>query len=167
MSNSAFNIPKIHFEDWQLELAVKLLDSFDIDEHTLIDVLQSFQDRFGYIDKTLIPLLAKFFNVSSTEVQGVMSFYHDFRTTKPASYVLKICQAESCQAMGSRKLTAELKATLDIDFLETNAAADITLEPVYCLGNCSCSPNLMINSKIISRLTSEKLQQLLQDIKAS
>lgn len=166
MSNSAFNIPKIHFEDWQLELAVKLLDSFDIDEHTLIDVLQSFQDRFGYIDKTLIPLLAKFFNVSSTEVQGVMSFYHDFRTTKPASYVLKICQAESCQAMGSRKLTAELKATLDIDFHETNAAADITLEPVYCLGNCSCSPNLMINSKIISRLTSEKLQQLLQDIKA-
>jgi len=166
VSNSAFNIPKIHFEDWQLELAVKLLDSFDIDEHTLIDVLQSFQDRFGYIDKTLIPLLAKFFNVSSTEVQGVMSFYHDFRTTKPASYVLKICQAESCQAMGSRKLTAELKATLDIDFHETNAAADITLEPVYCLGNCSCSPNLMINSKIISRLTSEKLQQLLQDIKA-
>ena len=166
MSNSAFNIPKIHFEDWQLELAVKLLDSFDIDEHTLIDVLQSFQDRFGYIDKTLIPLLAKFFNVSSTEVQGVMSFYHDFRTTKPASYVLKICQAESCQSMGSRKLTAELKATLDIDFHETNAAADITLEPVYCLGNCSCSPNLMINSKIISRLTSEKLQQLLQDIKA-
>jgi len=166
VSNSAFNIPKIHFEDWQLELAVKLLDSFDIDEHTLIDVLQSFQDRFGYIDKTLIPLLAKFFNVSSTEVQGVMSFYHDFRTTKPASYVLKICQAESCQSMGSRKLTAELKATLDIDFHETNAAADITLEPVYCLGNCSCSPNLMINSKIISRLTSEKLQQLLQDIKA-
>lgn len=166
MSNSAFNIPKIHFEDWQLELAVKLLDSFDIDEHTLIDVLQSFQDRFGYIDKTLIPLLAKFFNVSSTEVQGVMSFYHDFRTTKPGSYVLKICQAESCQAMGSRKLTAELKATLDIDFHETNAAADITLEPVYCLGNCSCSPNLMINSKIISRLTSEKLQQLLKDIKA-
>ncbi len=166
MSDHAFNIPKNHYEDWQFELAVTLLNSFDIDEDTLIDVLHSFQDHFGYIDKALIPLLAKFFNLSNTEVHGVMSFYHDFRTTKPASYVLKICQAESCQAMGSRKLTAELKAALDIDFHETNTVADITLEPVYCLGNCSCSPNLMINSKIISRLTSEKLQQILQNIKA-
>jgi formate dehydrogenase subunit gamma len=166
VSDHAFNIPKNHYEDWQFELAVTLLNSFDIDEDTLIDVLHSFQDHFGYIDKALIPLLAKFFNLSNTEVHGVMSFYHDFRTTKPASYVLKICQAESCQAMGSRKLTAELKAALDIDFHETNTVADITLEPVYCLGNCSCSPNLMINSKIISRLTSEKLQQILQNIKA-
>ena len=67
--------------------------------------------------------------------------------------------------MGSRKLTAELKAALEIDFHETNTDADITLEQVYCLGNCSCSPNLMINSQIISRLTSEKLKQILENLR--
>lgn len=165
MSDFALNIPKNQYEDWQLDVAQKHLKNFDIEEHNLVDVLHFFQDTYGYIDKALIPLLAKFFNLSKAEVHGVISFYHDFRDTKPASYVFKICQAESCQAMGSRKLTAELKAALKIDFHETSKLADITLEPVYCLGNCSCSPNLMINSKIISRLTSEKLNQILTNLR--
>ncbi len=167
VSDFAFDIPKNHYEDWQLELAENQLKNFDPEDNNLIDVLHFYQDSFGYIDKALIPLLAKFFNLSKAEVHGVISFYHDFRSTKPASYVLKICQAESCQAMGSELLTAELKAALNIDFHETNTAADITLEPVYCLGNCSCSPNLMINSQIISRLNSEKVKQILQNLKAS
>jgi formate dehydrogenase subunit gamma len=165
VSDFSLNIPKNCYEDWQLEAAQNHLKNFDIEEHNLVDVLHFFQGTFGYIDKALIPLLAKFFNLSKAEVHGVISFYHDFRDTKPASYVIKICQAESCQAMGSRKLTAELKAALEIDFHETNTDADITLEQVYCLGNCSCSPNLMINSQIISRLTSEKLKQILENLR--
>jgi formate dehydrogenase subunit gamma len=161
----AHNIPKNHFEDWQPDLAASLLKDFDSEEHNLLDVLHFFQGTFGYIDKELIPLLAKFFNLSRAEVHGVISFYHDFRELKPASYVLKICQAESCQAMGCRKLTTELKAALDIDFHETSTEADITLEPVYCLGNCSCSPNLMINSQLFSRVTSESLKRILQRFK--
>jgi formate dehydrogenase subunit gamma len=165
VSDFANNILKNSYVDWNLELAQAYLKNFDIEDDNLIDVLHFFQASFGYIDKELIPLLANFFNLSKTEVHGVISFYHDFRDSKPASYVLKICQAESCQAMGSRKLTAELKAALEIDFHQTNEIADITLEPVYCLGNCSCSPNLMINSTIISRLNSEKLKLLLQNLK--
>lgn len=164
MLDIAHNVPKNHFEDWQLELAAKLLKDFDSEEHNLLDVLHFFQGTFGYIDKELIPLLAKFFNLSRAEVHGVISFYHDFRDEKPAAYVLKICQAESCQAMGSNKLTTELKAALNIDFHETSTATDITLEPVYCLGNCSCSPNLMINSQMFSRVTSESLTQILQGL---
>lgn len=161
------NIPKNHFKDWQPDLAANLLKNFDSEEHNLLDVLHSFQGTFGFIDKELIPLLAKFFNLSRAEVHGVISFYHDFREKKPASYVLRICQAESCQAMGSRKLTAELKAALNIDFHESNSEADITLEPVYCLGNCSCSPNLTINSEMFSRVSSESLKQILQGLKAA
>lgn len=163
----AHSITKNSFESWQLEKLPDLLKNFDSEEDNLLDVLHFFQRTFGYIDKEGIPFLAKFFNLSRAEVQGVLSFYHDFRESKPASYIIKICQAESCQAMGSRKLTAELKTSLDIDFHETNTEADVTLEPVYCLGNCSCSPNLTINSQMFSRVTSEKLTQLLQDLKTA
>ena len=165
MLDRTLTIPKNRFEDWHLEKVSSLLKNFDNEEHNLIDVLHFFQRTFGYIDKEVIPLLAKFFNLSRAEIHGVISFYHDFRQSKPASYILRICQAESCQAMGSRKLTTELKAALNIDFHETNNEADITLEPVYCLGNCSCSPNLTINSQIFSRVTSDHLKQILEELK--
>lgn len=167
MFNKAQNIPKNNFKIWQLAQAENLLKDFDYEEHNLLDALHALQLTFGYVDKEIIPALAKFFNLSRAEVHGVISFYHDFRESKPASYILKICQAESCQAMGSRELTAELKATLNVDFHETSPDADITLEPVYCLGNCSCSPNLMINSQIFSRVNSENLKQILQGLKES
>ncbi len=81
VSDFAFDIPKNHYEDWQLELAENQLKNFDPEDNNLIDVLHFYQDSFGYIDKALIPLLAKFFNLSKAEVHGVISFYHDFRST--------------------------------------------------------------------------------------
>lgn len=164
MLDNAYRIDKNHYKDWQVELAEELLKEFDHEEHNLLDVLHFFQNEFGYIDKELIPPLAKFFNLSRADVHGVVSFYHDFREQKTGSYVLKICQAESCQAMGSRKLTEEIKNYLGIDFHETHAEKDITLEPVYCLGNCSCSPNVMLNTKIFSRTSTEQLKQILQTL---
>ena len=62
-------------------------------------------------------------------------FYHDFRTSPAAKHVVKICEAEACQAMGSRELTAHAKSSLGLDMHSSNDK--VTLEPVYCLGNCA------------------------------
>jgi formate dehydrogenase subunit gamma len=161
MPNKTHKISPNKFRDWHADSASSLLKKLDADDDNLLDALHFFQNEFGYIDKELIPLLAKFYNLSRADVHGVVSFYEDFREQKPAAYVLKICQAESCQAMGSRKLTADIKEHLGIGFHETNHEKGISLEPVYCLGNCSCSPNVMINSSILSRVDSEELKQTL------
>ena len=39
---------------------------------------------------------------SRADVHGVVSYYHDYRTTAPGKHIIKICQAEAFQAMGSR-----------------------------------------------------------------
>ena len=50
--------------------------------------------------RAAIPLIAEALNLSKAEVHGVVSFYHDFRTAPVDGDVLKVCRAESCQAMG-------------------------------------------------------------------
>lgn len=164
MQDTVKAITKNHFQDWQQKLARELLNDFDTEDHNIIDALHYCQNIFGYIDRELIPLLARLFNLSRAEVQGVVSFYPDFREQKPGAYIVKICQAESCQALGSDKLTADIKRFLGLEFHQTSSESDITLEPVYCLGNCSCSPNVMINSRIFSRVESEPLTLLLQQL---
>ena len=107
-----------------------------------------------------MPMLAKVFNISRAEVHGVTSFYHDFRRSKPGRYTIRICQAEACQAMGAEQLTAAIKAELNCDFHETTADGNFSLEPVYCLGNCACSPNMMVDKQTYARVSPASFKAL-------
>jgi len=132
----------------------------------LMPILRRVQDELGWIPPDSIPLLAQILNLSRAEVYGVVSFYHDFRREPPARNVIKVCRAESCQAMGGVALANHIKQRLKCEFGATSADRVFTLEPVYCLGNCACSPAVVINGELIGRTTSERFDAALARLEA-
>ncbi|MNE69818.1 NADP-reducing hydrogenase subunit HndA [compost metagenome] len=96
-------------------------------------------------------------------MRGVISFYHDFRTTPPARHTLRLCRAESCKSMGAETLAAQLREQLALDDHGTSADGSISLRPVYCLGACACSPALELDGELHARITPERLRQLVND----
>ncbi len=54
--------------------------------------------------------------------------------------------------MGSRVMENYAKELLGIDFHETTADGEVTLLPVYCLGNCACSPSVRVGNEIFSHV---------------
>ena len=127
----------------------------------LLPILHALQDRFGYIPQTSIVMIAEGLNLSRAEVHGVVSFYHFFRTSPPGRHVIQICASESCQATGGRALEAHARLRLGIDFHETTPDGEITLEPVYCLGNCACSPALRVNRAVLGPMDPQAFDQVL------
>ena len=91
------------------------------------------------------------------DVHGVVTFYHYFRRTPPGKHVVSLCRAESCQALGADQLAEHAKRKLGVDFHETTADGEFSLEPIYCLGNCACSPAAMVDGRLYGRLTPETL----------
>jgi len=142
-------------------IATEIINQFDAAPEMLVQVLHAFVQRYGYISEQAIRQIAAELNLSRADVHGVVSFYHDFRTTPPGEHVVKICQAEACQAMGSRDLTAHAEKKLGVDLQGTTSDGKVSLEPVYCLGNCACSPAVMINQKVYGRVSNAKLDDLL------
>ena len=132
----------------------------------LLPVLHSIQDKLGHIPPESIPMIGRAMNLSRAEVHGVMSFYHDFRSEPAGEHILHLCRAEACQAMGSRELEDHVKERLGIDYGETTSDGLFTLEPVYCLGNCACSPSLRVNDDLHARVTSEKFDELIEGMEA-
>jgi formate dehydrogenase subunit gamma len=127
----------------------------------LLLVLHAIQDELGFIPSDAIPLVAQGLNLSRAEVHGVVSFYHYFRHSPPARHTLRICRAESCQAMNGAALEQHAQHSLGIGFNQTTSDGAITLEPVYCLGACACSPAVMINDELHGRVTPARLDELL------
>lgn len=142
-----------------------LIDAHHDQAGALLPILHAIQDQFGYIPNDATPLLAKSLNLSRAEVHGVISFYHHFRSSPPGKHTLQICRAESCQSMGSRDLEAHAKTALGIDFHETTADGAISLEPVYCLGNCACSPSVRVGDDVQGRMDNAQLDALIAELR--
>lgn len=139
----------------------RLIDQYQHAPGGLLPLLHAIQAELGHIPPDAVPSVARAMNLSRAEVHGVISFYHDFREEPAGRHVLQICRAEACQAMGSRALETHAKSTLGIGFGETTANGAITLEPVYCLGNCACSPSVRIDDDIHARVDAGRLDALL------
>ena len=122
----------------------------------LLPILHAIQDALGYVPAECVPAIAKTLNLSRAEVHGVISFYHYFRDTPPGKHTIHLCRAESCQAMGGKQLENHVKTRLGIDFHETTTDGKFSLEPVYCLGNCACSPAMQIDEEIYGRVSEKK-----------
>jgi formate dehydrogenase subunit gamma len=131
----------------------------------LMPLLHAIQDDIGYVPEDVYPQISKALALSVAEVHGVVTFYHHFRTHPVGKHILQVCRAESCQAMGSEKLEAEIKASLGVDYHQTTADGEVTLLPVYCLGNCACSPAVMMDEEVYGRMNQTKVMALIGEVK--
>jgi formate dehydrogenase subunit gamma len=127
----------------------------------LISALRAVQQNFGRIPVQAVPIIANIFNVTKAEVKGVVSFYDDFKTEPVARTVVRVCQAEACQAVGSAHLTQRISRSLGVGLGETSGDRAVALEPVYCLGLCSCGPALMVGDKLYARAEGKRLDAIL------
>jgi len=129
----------------------------------LLEVLHGIQSALGFVPTAAVPLVAEGLNISRAEVHGVLTFYHYFRSSRPGRHTVSLCQAESCQSMGSEALAAHARRRLGIDFHQTTANGEFSLEPIYCLGNCACSPAAMIDGRLYGRVTPEAFDALIAE----
>ena len=133
----------------------------------LMPVLHEVQEQLGYVPGEAVPLLARALNLSRAEVQGVIGFYHDFRSEPAGRNTVHICRAEACQAMGSERLEAHAKTRLGIAYGETTADGRISLEPVYCLGNCACSPSIRVGDRLHARVSPERFDAIISELEST
>jgi formate dehydrogenase subunit gamma len=129
----------------------------------LIEILHDVQAAFGYVPAGAVPVVAEELNLSRAEVHGVVTFYHFFRRSPAGAHTVSLCQAESCQSMGAEALAEHARRRLGIDFHETTADGRFSLEPIYCLGNCACSPAAMIDGRLYGRVTPDAFDALIAE----
>lgn len=132
------------------------------DPSALIEILHDLQEAAGCIAEDDLETVASALNISRAEVHGVMSFYHDFRRTPAGRVVVKLCRAEACQSRGALALIEEACASRGIGLGGTSGDG-VTIEPVYCLGNCALAPAAMIDGRLHGRVDCGRLDRLIRE----
>lgn len=146
--------PRVRFS---VEAALK---RFGAQPGPLLQILHAVQDELGCVPPESVPLIADALNLSRAEVHGVISFYHHFRGAPPGNLVVQVCRAEACQAMNGAALAESLRDKLGVEFGATRADGKVTLESVYCLGNCACAPSITVGGKLLGRVDPQGVDAL-------
>ena len=144
------------YSSWDDARALHLVREHQHVPGALLPILHALLDEFGYVDSRCIPVVAEALNLSRAEVVGVINFYQDFRQSPPGRHVLKVCRAEACQAMGCETLFDSLRSRLAVENGATTTDGQVTLESVYCLGNCALSPAIMVDGQLHGRATADR-----------
>lgn len=123
------------------------------DRGPLMPVLHDVVEQFGFVAREDVETIATVLNLSVAEVHGVVSFYHDFRTSPGARHTVRICRAEACQAVGAQALYDGARQSL-------SARQDVALEQAFCFGNCALGPTVMVDGRLHGRVDAATLDRL-------
>ncbi len=145
---------------WSEATALEVIEAHRHLRGPLLPILHALQEAFGYIDPLALPLVASALNLSRADVHGVVTFYRDFRTSPPGTTRVMVCRAEACQAMGSADLVTHAQRRLGVELGGTTADGSVTLDQVFCLGNCALSPAVLVDGKVHGRVYAARFDDL-------
>ncbi|MEU6339362.1 NAD(P)H-dependent oxidoreductase subunit E [Streptomyces sp. NPDC046977] len=131
------------------------------DRGPLLPILHSVQAELGCVPQEAVPVLADELNLSRADVHGVVTFYHDFRREPAGRTTVRICRAEACQAVGAEDLM-DWAREAGLKPGGTTADGSVTVEQVFCLGNCALGPSVEVNGRLYGRVGTARLGSLLK-----
>ena len=142
---------------------MKVLEGIEKDKSNLIKAMQQVQSEKGYISDESIDKISEYFSLPPVEVEGVISFYTQFKRVKPGRFQISVCDGTACHIKGSPLVLNWISDELGIEDGETDEEGLFSLETVACLGCCSLAPVISINGKVYGNLDRDKLMNILDE----
>ncbi|WP_417553874.1 NAD(P)H-dependent oxidoreductase subunit E [Marinomonas fungiae] len=130
---------------WEPVTAQALIDDLKSKPGALLPILHAIQDRFSFIPEEAVALIAQSLTLPC-QVHGGISFYHHC-TQQPGRHVVDLSR-RSVSGTRFASTRSPCQSRSGVDYHQTTADRNITLEPVYCLGNCSCGPSIRVGDEI-------------------
>ncbi len=143
----------------------EILDEHPKKPRSLIPLLQSSQEEFGYLPRVVVREIADYLDMTETQVYGVATFYSQFRFEPLGDHVIRTCHGTACHVKGAEGITEAIEQELGIETGETTEDGKFTLERVACLGCCSLAPVIMIDDEVYGNLTREKAKNVLKKVR--
>jgi len=139
----------------------ELVEPFAGRPSELIQALHRVQEELGYIPEEAQRAVAAALRVPLSQVHGVVTFYHFFRTEPVGRHIIRLCLGTACYVRGAARVLQALREELGVDLGGTSADGLFTLEGVRCLGACGLAPVMMVDGEVYGRLTPRRAREIL------
>ena len=131
---------------------------------SLLPVLQAIQRKHSYVSDFAQQEVARLLDIHPVEVYSVISFYSFLHSKPRGRNIVRLCQTIACDMKNKNVIVDTVQRELGIKFGETTKDNRITLEYTNCVGMCDQGPAMIVNERVYTKLTPEKVIQILNEI---
>jgi len=153
-------------EKYKGEIA-DILSRYPVKRSALIPLLYLAQRETGYITEGAMIEIAGMLKLTPPQVYETATFYTMLNLKKVGKFHIQICKSLMCALVGSDTVIGWMKTKLGIGPGETTADGLFTLTAVECLAACGTGPMMQINDDYYERLTEEKVDRILADLRTT
>lgn len=141
----------------------EVFENYEGKREELIPVLQDVQEKLGYLPREALVSVSRFLNLPESVVFGVATFYAQFYLTRQGKHKVKVCRGTACHVRGGGRIMQAVQRKLGIKPGETTDDYEFSLERVACFGSCALAPVVVIDGKVHGRMTSRKVEKLIEE----
>ncbi len=135
----------------------------DFSRAALIPILRDIKEKHHGIDSEAMQLVASILDLPLVEVAAVSTFYSFIHAEDQGRFLFRLCRTYSCELAGKMEVARQLERELGIRFGETSADKAFTLEWANCMGMCDQGPAMLVNEDIYTKLTPDKVHEIVED----
>jgi NADH-quinone oxidoreductase subunit E len=152
--------------DANVVVAREIIGRLPRKKSAMIPLLHLAQEQDGHVTEDAMQHIAELLEVTSAEVLGVASFYEMFKFEQIGTYCINVCIGISCHLTGAWELIEHAEHVLGIKDGSTTDDGMFTVEAVECIAACTESPALSVNYRYRHRVTPDRLEALIADLRA-
>lgn len=142
------------------------VDKYGTSQENLIPILQEIQRNYSYISENAMQIVADYLNIHPSEVYRVVTFYSFLNHLPKGQFVFRLCRSLSCDMRENHCVAQQLENDLGINFGQTTSDGWFSLEWTNCLGMCDQGPALLVNERIITRVTPSQVSEIIAACRA-
>lgn len=123
------------------------------------------QDEIGSVSQELIEEIARRVGVEPLQVDEVIGYYSMLHRKPLGKYHVQVCTNICCMLVGGQELFEHACKTLGIKNKQVTPDGLFSIEEVECMGACSWAPAVQVNYDFHHRITPDRLDQLIEDVR--
>jgi len=151
-------------EKYKGEIA-DILSRYPVRRSALLPLLYLAQRETGYISEEAMKEIAGILRLTPPQVYETATFYTMLNLKPVGKFHIQVCKSLMCALVGSDQLIGWLERRLGITVGAMTADGLFSLSKVECLAACGTGPMMQINDDYYERLTEEKVDRILADLK--
>ncbi len=144
----------------------KIYKNSTISGDNIISVLQQIQNEFGYVSEEAVHWFSRRSNIPASKFYGVITFYSQFHLAPRGKHIVTVCAGTVCHVKGAPRIISKIQEDLNLkEDQETTKYKQFTLEKVNCVGSCSIAPVVLVNEKVLGKVTPSSMVKSLKNYK--
>lgn len=125
---------------------------------SLIEVLHTVQESFGYLDSESLRFVASSLRLPLSEVYGVATYYHFFNLKPAGEHTCVVCMGTGCYVKGAGNLMKAIEEVTHITAGETTTDGKVSVVAARCIGSCSLAPAAVFDGEVVPKADVEMVK---------